>query len=72
MTQLLISLEDKSLLNDIVNAIRQIRGVVDVYECENVPNATTLNAMHDAMCGNTILCDTMEDYLKAVAENVQD
>lgn len=51
-----------------------LRGVasVKVYNKENEPNTTTVQAMHEAESGDTILCDTMEDYLKLVDHDIQD
>lgn len=74
MTQLIVSLEDRNMLNKVKTAISMLRGVasVKVYNKENEPNTTTVQAMHEAESGDTILCDTMEDYLKLVDHDIQD
>ena len=74
MTQLIVSVEETSLLSDIRKAIKLLRGVasVSVGHEVDVPNPTTLKAMHEAETGQTIVCDTMEDYLKLVSDELQD
>lgn len=74
MTQLIVSLEDKSLLDNVKAAISMLRGVSSVKECEQTPtpNQTTLQAIRDVENGNTIVCDTMDDYLKLVGYGIQD
>lgn len=66
MAQLIVSLDDKALLPDVKAAIRMLRGVSSVKVCkeEKVPNAKTLQAMREVENGDTIVCDTMDDYLK--------
>lgn len=74
MTQLIVSVEDASLLGDIRSAIKLLRGVASVsvgYE-DDMSNPVTLKAMHEAESGRTIVCDTMEDYLKLVSDELQD
>lgn len=74
MTQLIVALDDNTLLPDVKAAIRMLRGVISVKECkrEATPNMTTLQAMHEAKSGDTIVCETMDDYLKLVGYGVQD
>lgn len=74
MTQLIVSLDDKTLLPGVKSAIRMLRGVTSVKVCpeERTPNATTLKAMHEVENGDTIVCDTMSDYLKLVGYGVQE
>lgn len=75
MTQLIVSLDDKALLPDVKAAIRMLRGVTSVEVCKEEkkePNAKTLQAMREVESGDTIVCDTMDDYLKLVGYDVQD
>lgn len=71
MTQLIVSIDDASVLNDIKKAIRLLRGVssVRVHKTVNRPNKATVQAIEDAANGNTIKCGDFNDYLKFV-ENV--
>lgn len=72
MTQLIVNVEDTSLLAELKRAIMLLRGVGSITErtdYTNVVNETTLNAMNDAKMGDTIKCRSFEDYLKLV-ENV--
>lgn len=68
MTQLIVSLEDKSILAEIKNAIKMLRGVVAVDEATDLPNQTTLDAMREAESGCVVVCENMEEYLKAVKD----
>ena len=72
MTQLIVNIEDTSLLAELKRTIMSLRGVSSITEwtdATNVFNETTLNAMNDAKTGDTIKCRNFEDYLKLV-ENV--
>lgn len=71
MTQLIVSVEDASVLADIKKAIRLLKGVASVKVCKPGarPNATTLKAIDDAANGRTIKCGNFNSYLKFV-ENV--
>ena len=72
MTQLIVNVEDTSLLADLKRAIMLLRGVGSITErteTTNSFNETTMNAMNDAKTGDTIKCRSFEDYLKLV-ENV--
>lgn len=71
MTQLIVSIEDASVLADIKKAIRLLRGVASVKECKSKihPNKTTIQAIEDAANGRTIKCGDFNGYLKLV-ENV--
>ena len=72
MTQLIVNIEDASLLAELKRAIMLLRGVSSITEwtdTTNVFNETTLNAMNEAKSGDTIKCRSFEDYLKLV-ENV--
>lgn len=70
MTQLIVSIEDVSILDDVKNAIRMLRGVssVKVGKNEDVPNSLTVNAINAAMNGDTIKCGNFDSYLKFVAD----
>lgn len=73
MTQLIVSLDDQKLLPNVKAAIRMLRGVASVKVCKNEPtlNPKTLQAMREVENGDTIVCDTMEEYLKLVGYDVQ-
>ena len=49
MTQLIVSINDNSMLSEIKHAIGMFRGVVSVTERDNnyTPNETTLKAMNE-------------------------
>ena len=69
MTQIIVNIEDASLLNDIKRAIAMLRGVVSIVENKNAAldsNNTTIEAINDAKDGNTIKCNSFEDYLHLV------
>lgn len=74
MTQLIVSLDDATLLNNVKTAIRMLRGVksVKVYNDNVKPNSKTIKAMQEAESGNTIVCDNIEEYLKLVDYGLQD
>ncbi len=72
MTQLIVNIEDTSLLAELKRAIMLLRGVSSITEwtdTTDVFNETTLEAMNEAKIGDTIKCRSFEDYLKLV-ENV--
>ncbi len=71
MTQLIVSIEDISVLADIKKAIKLLRGVSSVKVCKNGarPNSATIKAIEDAANGRTIKCGDFSGYLKLV-ENV--
>ena len=65
MTQLIVNIEDVSLLAELKRAIMLLRGVSSITECPDTANGcieTTLNAMNDAKSGDTIKCRSFEDY----------
>ena len=69
MTQIIVNVEDVSLLAELKRAIMMLRGVGSITERidgATVSNETTLRAMEDAKAGNTIKCSSFEEYLKAV------
>ena len=69
MTQLIVNVEDISLLGELKRAIMMLRGVGSITEktdLTTVPNETTLRAMEEAKAGNTIKCSSFEEYLKVV------
>lgn len=74
MTQLIVSLEDASVLADIKKAIGMLRGVVSVKEStipDNI-NATTLKAIEEVERGDTFVCEDFEEYLKLVGRELPD
>lgn len=68
MTQLIVSIEDASVLADIKKAIKLLRGVtsVKVSKTNVQPNPTTIKAIEDAANGRTIKCGDFKGYLKLV------
>lgn len=69
MTQIIVNVEDVSLLADLKRAIMMLRGVSSITEKTDVTNdsyETTLRAMEEAKTGKTIKCSSFEEYLKAV------
>jgi hypothetical protein len=68
MTQLILNIEDASLLTQIKKACSLLRGVgeIAVRKDEAVPNKTTQKAMAAAKKGETIKCGSFEEYLKCV------
>lgn len=74
MAQLIVSLEDNSLTGDIKKAIKMLRGVVSVRECDvnELPNDTTVAAIDELESGNTIVCEDFESYIKLVDGELQD
>ena len=67
MNQLIVTVEDASLLSDLKKAISMLRGVSSVLSnTDEAYNETTLKAMRDANEGNTIKCTSFEDYLAKV------
>lgn len=67
MTQLIVSIEDNSMISDIEKAIGMLKGVVSVTSSSTLTATDeTLSAMKDAKEGNTIKCMSFEDYLEKV------
>ena len=66
MTQLIVSIENPSMLSDIRAAIRMIRGVVS--EKTGVSNPETAAAISEAEAGKGIRCHTFADYKKLVSD----
>lgn len=71
MTQLIVSLEDNSMLGDIKKAIKLLRGVTSVktYGVSNKKskiNAETEEAINELESGRGIVCDDMDSYLRLV------
>ncbi len=68
MTQLIVSLDDNSMVSDIKKAIRLLKGVASVKVTKTIdtPNPTTIKAIEDVESGNTIRCNDFDDYLKLV------
>ena len=70
MTQLIINIEDTSLLTELKQAIKMLRGVGTVsvieHQTESAASEITLQAMKDAQSGNTVKCVDFEDYLRQI------
>ena len=60
MTQLIVSIEDASLLGDIKKAIRLLRGVA------------TVKAIKDIEEGHSFVCEDFNDYLRLVSDELPD
>ena len=74
MTQLIVSLEDASMLSDIKKAIRMLRGVasVRVSETSDIPNSTTIRAMEELESGQTVVCEDFNAYMNLVSRDLPD
>ncbi len=74
MTQLIVSLEDASMLSDIKKAIRMLRGVasVRVSETSDIPNSTTIRAMEELENGQTVVCQDFNAYMNLVSRDLPD
>ena len=74
MTQLIVSLEDASMLSDIKKAIRMLRGVasVRVSETSDIPNSTTIRAMEELESGQTVVCEDCNAYMNLVRRDLPD
>ena len=67
MPQLIVNVEDISLLAELKRAIMMLKGVGSITERTDISfNETTIEAMNDAKMGNTIKCHSFEEYLKLV------
>lgn len=69
MTQLIVSIDDSSMLSDIRKAIKMIRGVVSVKANRSVPNATTIAAIEEARSGKGVYCGSFEEYKRITSED---
>jgi len=67
MTQLIVSIEDSSMLSDIRKAIKLMRGVVSVKTKKSAPNPTTIAAIEEARAGKGIYCGSFDEYKRKVA-----
>lgn len=67
MTQLIVSIDDTTMLPDIRKAIKMIRGVVSVKTEKKSPNTKTLEAIEEAQSGKAIFCGSFENYKRMVA-----
>lgn len=74
MTQLIVSLEDASMLSDIKKAIRMLRGVasVRVSETSDIPNSTTIRAIEELESGQTVVCEDFNAYMNLVNRDLPD
>lgn len=69
MTQLIVTVEDVSLLSELKRAIKMLRGVekISVKRTEStLVNRTTLKAIEEVKTGKTIKCKDFADYLESV------
>lgn len=66
MTELIVKVDDASLLPDLKRAIKLLRGVASIAVKKEKPADVTLQAMRDAEEGRTVKCMDFEDYLKKV------
>lgn len=69
MTQLIVNVEDVSLLSELKHAIMMLRGVSSITEKSDVEsslNPVTQQAIEDARSGNTLKCNSFEEYLELV------
>ena len=70
MTQLIVNIEDVSLVEELKAAIKLLKGIGSVTERNesNITdyNETTLQAMEEAKAGDTIKCNSFEEYLELV------
>lgn len=70
MAQLVVTIDDSKLIPDLKKAIKMLKGVSNISVNKNVSEANkkTLEAIRAAQNGNTIKCDSFEDYLKKVMQ----
>lgn len=68
MTQLIITVDDSSLLPELKRAIKMLRGVKDITVCQDecVFNEETEQAINELKEGKTIKCESFEEYLEKV------
>lgn len=67
MAQLIVTVSDVSLLPDLEQAIKMLRGVTNIsMKRDDTLNEVSEKAIEDARRGNTIKCDSFEDYLQKV------
>jgi hypothetical protein len=67
MTQLIVNIEDVSLLSELKRAISKMPGVGSISEKKaETLNNTTMQALEDAEAGKTIKCENFEEYLELV------
>lgn len=68
MTQLIVTVDDLSLLPELKRAIKMLRGVKNITVCktDDIPNEQTEQAIAEWREGKTIKCENFEDYLKKV------
>ena len=70
MTQLIVNIEDASLLEELKAAIKMLRGIGTITERNDSNsveyNETTIQAMEEAKNGDTIKCSNFEEYLELV------
>lgn len=66
MSQLIVNIEDASLLSQLKKAISLLKGVskVQVKRTTDTLNKKTIKAIKSAEDGDTIKCDSFGEYLK--------
>ena len=66
--QLVVTVENASMLNNVKKAIMMLKGVTEIKVCKGkeVPNATTRKAIEAARNGELTYCSSFEDYLQKV------
>lgn len=74
MTQLIVSLEDNSMLSEIKRAILMLRGVTSVRDTQptEIVNPNTLKALNELENGETVVCEDFNEYLKLVNRELPD
>ncbi|MBQ9255270.1 MAG: hypothetical protein IJ180_10935 [Bacteroidales bacterium] len=65
MTQLVVSIEDYSMLSDIKHAIKMLRGVSEVSIIKQKKNGLD-KAIEDVENGNIYSADSVEDMIKQI------
>lgn len=66
MPQLVINVENESVVPSLKKAISMLRGVSKVTVCKSEAHLKTLRAIDQMEKGETIKCSSFEDYLKKV------
>ena len=71
MTQLIVSLEDNSMVAELKRAIKMLKGVVAV-KASDVPNPATLAAIREIENGDTIRCSSFDDFAAQMNDALRD
>ncbi len=67
MTQLIVSIDNPSMVSEIRKAIKLMRGVVSVKATKEKPNPTTIAAIESAKNKDGFFCESFDDYIKLVS-----